>query len=309
MPVASDRVSILDVGHGNCGVIVADGEVTVVDAPRGAPLFRHLDRHGINVVTNLLVSHGDRDHLAGAAALLSSRRHTVRHVYANPDPNRRTDIWRQFLQAVRIAGPETTCFNSLSSTMPGRIKTEGFTLEILSPTPYFAMRGSAPGGLPANSVSAVVRVVRDGEGIVLLAADMDAETMAELEVQGRMPDLTARVLVFPHHGGFPGRANPRTFAERLCTLVDPERVVFSIGRGNQNPQPEIVAGVRAGAPNAHISCTQLSVHCREDPLHPVEGNHCAGDVEIVFSGGVILPSRETHLAIIQARARTPICRN
>jgi len=78
--------------------------------------------------------------------------------------------------------------------------------------------------------------------------------------------IEAKVLVFPHHGGSSGSADDQAFAQQLCSLVRPDVVLFSLHRSlYDNPREEIVQGVVAACPTAHIMCTQLSCKCA--PAH------------------------------------------
>ena len=304
------RVVVLDIGHGNCAVVHDGRRSSIIDAGCGGVLFHHLEGCQLYEIENLLISHGDRDHLAGAAALLTSHQFAVRRVYVNPDAPRDTVVWRHFLKAVKVARSRgTKIFTSLTSTSPGSIDGERFSLEVVAPLPERVLRGQGRDGLSANSLSAVVRVVADGVGLVLLAADMDQRTL-EL-IQEEKASVNARVLVFPHHGGRPGRADPETFARELCASVVPERVVFSIARHHKdrNPLPEVIQGVRAAVPKAHISCTQLSKNCRGETYNDLgDPLQCNGTLEIGFPGAVIRPSEREHAVFISKNAPTALCR-
>ena len=55
-------VSVLDVGHGNCAVVLDDRTV-VVDAGPGATLLEFLQNEGVTEVEVVLISHADEDHI------------------------------------------------------------------------------------------------------------------------------------------------------------------------------------------------------------------------------------------------------
>lgn len=150
------------------------------------------------------------------------------------------------------------------------IPESGIQIEILAPSSVLAMSG--PGGmdlqnrrLTANSMSVVIRIVVDTKPEVLIMGDMDRTGFENL--RDDYPQLHARVLVFPHHGGASGFNDDFDFARELCVRVDPELVVFSIGRSSRFnfPKPQIVQGVRAASSQPlHIACTQLSRRCAEN---------------------------------------------
>lgn len=303
-------LTIIDTGHGNCA-IVEDGDVAVVDAPKRAALLQHLDRLSIDVVSRLIISHADADHIDGAATLLTDKRYTVEHVYVNPDPARKTAAWDSFkvaLGAARQRG-STTIHSSLNSTDPGVIPLGSISIEVISPSPEMAISGprSKLDGrtLTENTNSAVLLIKVSGERRALLAADLD-DVGLELLIAEKL-DLTAPILVFPHHGGRPGKGDPAEFASRICDLVSPQQVVFSIGRGmHGTPRPEIVDAVRRRAGGAHLACTQLSKNCEP---HATPGNEtCAGTITIDLATMSWLdPTIDLHRSRVDA-VTSPMCR-
>ena len=109
-------------------------------------------------------------------------------------------------------------------------------------------------------MSAVIRIWSGDVPRVLVAGDIDQVGLESL--RANTPDIRADVLVFPHHGGRPGRSDPDAFTEALMKAVEAKLVVFSIGRGRyRTPRPEIVSAVLRASKEAHIACTQLSEHC------------------------------------------------
>ena len=213
----------------------------------------------------------------------------------------------------------------LTDANPGEIAAGESQLEVLAPSQELAIR--TPDGvtrdgkrLTPNSMSAVVRVWSGDSPRLLIAGDIDQVGLDSLIESN--PDIGAQVLVFPHHGGRPGRSDPARFAESVARAVGADLVVFSIGRGRHGtPRPEVVAAVLRGASGAHVACTQLSAHCAPD-LPSVESDvHlavsegaaaracCAGTIEVSLDGdGTYLPTRDEHLAFIRANAPSALCR-
>ena len=178
--------------------------------------------------------------------------------------------------------------------------------------------------IDTNTISAVVRVSRQGEPIALLTGDIDAVGFKHLEDTGQR--LSAPLLVFPHHGGRAGRnarsADNAQFAKVLCEAVEPKDVVFSTGRGRHTtPRPEVVGSVRECAVAVRIACTQLSEHCALDlpstgPKHLLplfaagrEDRHCcAGTIQLDLGGGSnsVVPA-EGHRAFVDVEAPKALC--
>lgn len=263
-----ETLSILDVGHGNCAILQCDSSAIVVDAASQHTLAATLDALEISEIEALIVSHGDEDHVSGAAALLANPARPVRHVYANPDVLRGTRAWRVFLAASSEAALRGTKIHSaLTSVDPGEIRLGKSTITVLFPYGDLALAGvqgvAASGeSLDPNAMSGVVRVSYDGRRVCLLAADMNQVSL-DLMVQ-REQDIEAPILIFPHHGGLPRRADGEEFAATVTSLVSPRVVLFSLGRGvHATPRPEIIKGVRTalGENTPYLACTQLSKRC------------------------------------------------
>lgn len=267
--MACSELIILDVGHGNCAIIKNGTDAVIIDAPGRPIVSRVLDELGITSVHALVVSHADSDHLSGTIPILLDPSRLVKAVYVNPD-NRKTATWRQF----RIAATEarkvrgTLVHTSLNLQDPGEISFSDTKLRVLSPTPEVCLATSDGIHIDgvrndANTMSAVVLVEHAGENICLLAADSGYQSLENM-IQEKA-NMKAQLLVFPHHGGNVGGASDnKAFAKRLIAAVEPEVVIFSIGRGSHGtPRPEIVSGVREGMSgrSPYIACTQLSKHC------------------------------------------------
>ncbi|MFL6585506.1 MAG: ComEC/Rec2 family competence protein [Luteimonas sp.] len=263
-----ETLSILDVGHGNCAVLKYGSAAIVIDAASQHTLAATLDRLEIEVIEALIVSHGDEDHVSGAASLLANVDRPVRHVFANPDVIRTTQAWKVFLaSSARAAENGTKIHAALTNVDPGEIRLGRATVSVLYPFGDLALAGvsgKSVGGknLDANTMSGVIRVSFEGREFCLLAADI-SQTSLDLIVQ-RHQEINAPILVFPHHGGLPRRANGEDFASAVTKLVAPQAVLFSLGRGiHGTPRPEIIKGVRSALQGKipYLACTQLSKRC------------------------------------------------
>lgn len=320
------RAWILDVGHGSATVIADPPHVSVIDGGRGDTLLRFLADQGITSVDNVLVSHADADHFGGISLLLSNTDVQVGRVLVNPDA-RETDLWRDFVSVMRDAKRRGAAFQlELTDASSADLESGDVRLEVLAPSQELAIR-TARGRtaddqqLTPNAMSAVIRVWSEGVPRVLIAGDIDQVGLESLS--SNTPDLRADVLIFPHHGGRPGRSDPDAFAEALMKAVEAKLVVFSIGRGRyRTPRPEIVAAVLRASNDVHIACTQLSEHCAADlpkdppSLHSAFSRGtatnacCAGSIEVPLEPGKsdYFPSRSAHLEFIRTNAPTALCR-
>jgi beta-lactamase superfamily II metal-dependent hydrolase len=328
VPSAEPTLAILDVGHGNSAVLVDKGGVVVIDAGPGSTLLDYLNQEGITEIDVLLISHADKDHIEGTIALLASEEIIIHRVRLNSDAAKKSALWDGLLYALHKShqAAEIDFDVSLTTRNTGDFNQGTINIEILAPNLYIA--GKGPGGtdrhgrkLSPNSVSAVIRLAKNGQPIALFPGDIDAIGLESLlEDYG---DCRAEILVFPHHGGRAGSGDLEAFATRLCKATMPHAVIFSIGRGRYNtPLPEIVAAVQRASPRARIACTQLSVHCA-DSLPSTEPEHltdkfaqgrekikcCAGTFVLNLSNiqNAILPEVSAHQRFIVTSAPSALC--
>jgi beta-lactamase superfamily II metal-dependent hydrolase len=322
------ELTILDVGHGNCAILRDNRGAVIIDAGLGETLLEFLEQREITAIDAVLISHADSDHIAGLLMLLAQQHIAVRAVFLNTETLRQTNLWRQILVALTDARRRQAVkvHSQLTSASSEFLRRDKLELQILAPAPELALVGAGgqyQDGLPlsANTMSAVVRIVMNGTPEVLLPGDLDAAGLEYLLAE--YPEPRARVLVFPHHGGRPARADPADFAARLCAAVRAELVIFSIGRGKHaTPHPGVISGVMRETPNAHIACTQLSKWCAASlpsapPIHLNEsaargrfGNACcAGTIELKLGGDtpIYTPARAGHREFVEREAPTALC--
>jgi len=326
---STSTLSIVDVGHGNCAVLVDTNGTVVIDAGPGTALLEFLDQEGINKVDVVLISHADKDHIEGLIALVSSGKFELGVIRINSDALKTSKLWDDLLYSLNkahLAG--VVDFNpALTVGDTGTLDRGAVHIEILAPNLYLA--GKGPGStdragrrLTSNSISAVIRLVKDGAPIATFTGDLDSVGLNNLLEDN--VDCSAPVLVFPHHGGKPGAANMTAFVHSLVDFVKPQTVIFSIRRGGKfsNPQPEIVAALRQHAPAVRIACTQLSTHCAA-AVPPTQPTHltdqyaqgrqanscCAGTfvIKLDEEERQFLPLSADHTDFILQHAETALC--
>jgi len=319
---------ILDVGHGNSAVLVDDKGVVVIDAGPGTALLEFLTQEGISKIDVLLISHADRDHIRGVISLLESQ--MIRGIVClNTDSQKGTDIWDDMTYELDLANKKGRLqFNvALTTNDTGKFNKGKIHIEVLAPTPYLAAKG--PGStdrhsrtLTSNSLSAVVRLIKDGSPVILLPGDIDDTGLLNLLENNASPG--APIAVFPHHGGKTGKdTDSEAFTKKFCEGVQPDVVIFSNGRGEHaTPRTEVVQTIRTVLPKARIMCTQLSENCAAE-LRIKEFPHltskfargkekdkcCAGTIMLDLSGNEVgtQPDENTHKAFIKSAATSPLC--
>ncbi|MBM7492687.1 competence protein ComEC [Micromonospora luteifusca] len=323
-------VTVLDVGHGNAAVVRDGSNCAVIDAAPGDMVLTELERTHCSHIEHLIISHSDSDHAGGGPSLILDDSRTVGTVWFNPDSEKQTKIWERLLRAVhtRVRRGGLRGHQMLHTEIGQELTCGRARLEVRHPSILMAGMGptsrkTSLGVLETNTLSIVIRVHLAEMPAVLLAADIDAIGFKHMLDCGQ--ELAAPVLVFPHHGGLPGHSSGvHEFAKELVQRVQPKMVVFSIRSGHRpaNPNLEILRGVREGAPNAHIACTQLSTHCHQNEI-PVPSQHlaaksasgrkkgrcCAGTITVTHTSAGLAydPPIEGHRAFVVAHIERPAC--
>jgi beta-lactamase superfamily II metal-dependent hydrolase len=101
--VQGDHLAILDVGHGNCAVVILTNWVVVIDAGPKIWLQKFLESRDLSVVNEVFLSHPDRDHLAGLVQLLASRKVTISRVWVDENVDKDTELWDDLLHELKDA--------------------------------------------------------------------------------------------------------------------------------------------------------------------------------------------------------------
>jgi len=226
---------VLDVGHGNCAVLIDSEGVVVIDAGpntrKNAKLLAFLLNKNITTIDLLLLSHSDKDHIAGAINLLTSDVIRIKRVYMNSDSTKDSAIWDDLVYLLCEADKrgELDFEPSLTPHLNGKLDQGEVAIEILAPNQYIATKG--PGSrdrqgrkLSSNSISAVIRLSYHGKPVVLLPGDIDQVGLSNLLED--KTDIQAWLTVYPHHGGKAGNRNVKAFTKSFCEAVKPEIVIF-----------------------------------------------------------------------------------
>jgi len=330
----SPELVILDVGHGNCSVLIDTKGTIIVDCADCSILTEFLELRKISQIEHILVSHADRDHIEGITCLLFDKTIKIQNIYVNPDPSKKdTATWAEFRLAISDAMVRgTQVSTNLTSSLTGSLDVGEVKVEVLAPSPAQALGGV--GGkevivssnrqrqLTSNSLSAVIGLVHNSHRTVILAGDTEQIGLDDLLANN--PDIKASILVFPHHGGRPSSAEPKTFAQKFCNHVSPKLLIFSNARGGSgNPREDIVQGIKLDVPDVHIVCTQLSKKCSDitDNLNfshlsdlPSEGGKdskcCGGSLSILLNGAETCTPEKfaPHRGFVDTLTATALCR-
>ncbi|MGH3017617.1 MAG: DNA internalization-related competence protein ComEC/Rec2 [Gaiellaceae bacterium] len=220
-PPTGLRVTFLDVGQGDATLIqVPRGSLLVDQGPPEANVAGQLRRFGIRELSLLVLTHPQRDHVGGAADVLSSTR--VRVVL---DPELASSVPEEhaaIAEAKEHRIPVVTARPGLEYAI-GRLH-----VRVLWP--------DGP-GVPSEDPNfrATVCLVSYGEVDVLLGADAESPVLLPL---GLPP---VEILKVSHHG------SADALLPALLEEIRPRVAVISVGEGNTygHPTPEALAALSA----------------------------------------------------------------
>lgn len=318
-------IDILDVGHGSCVAIRSGGSTSLIDTGPNSAVLEYLTEQAITSLETVIVSHADRDHIGGLSALLSAG-FPIDRVVWNGDGAKRSEIWRDLVYQLDDLERSGIVIASDEAADGQKYEMGRTCVEILAPR--LRLRRLGPGAIDSvgsristNSVSVVVRVSVDEESVLIVPGDLDAVGFAHLS-DPSLPDLSARYLVVPHHGGLMGSDSATSaLIGNLVGAVSPEAVIVSNGRGRYgNPRASVIESVRVAAPTAAIACTQLSVSCHLLAVHQagspsaysdgwLRGHSCAATIRLSDGAGIGAPRTfDEHERFINDFVSEPICR-
>lgn len=331
------KLVVFDVGHGSC-VFLQDGTITtVVDCKESTLFIEFLLSRDIRMISQVIISHADADHIDGILALIQSDYVKLGTVFVNADASKNSEAWMD----LRIALEDASLRNKLKvrteigDGMADHLQHEDVKIEVVAPG--IASRLAGPGGLTpqrmratSNAMSVVLRLHHDNHPVMFIPGDLDNIGLSDLIERGKQ--LGSDILLFPHHGGHIGHGsdpatrerNNAAFARFVIEQVRPKLVLFSIGRGRfSTPHPEIIKEIRDSATGCHIRCTQLSEHCQRENLDrqashlnalPALGRSenkcCGGSLEITFAGKntVAQLDNRQHIEFVKGSVSTPLCK-
>ena len=227
--------ALLDVGQGLAAVIQTSNHVLVFDTgPRyssgfntgGAVIAPYLRAKGLGRIDTLVISHGDNDHIGGAADL-AAQIPVGQLISSVPEK----------LDSLKPASLEVT--NCLTGD---QWQWDGVQFEVLNPS--LNMTKSLKKGRKGNNHSCVLRV-QAGNDSVLLTGDI--ERRAERDLLNRVAEkLASNILVVPHHG------SKTSSTAAFIDTVSPQIALFPVGYRNRYGFPKAPVVRRYEAKNTQL---------------------------------------------------------
>lgn len=206
-------VFFLDVGQGDCAVILADDQVCIIDggpSKASSKVYSFLEENGVKHIDIMVLSHGHSDHAGGLSGALNLA--TVGTVYS-PHTNFRTKAFQDLKKFVEDQGKDFT------------------SPAIGEPVPlgngYITFLGSIFEYDETNNDSLILRFDY-GSASFLFTGDAQKETEQDLVEAGA--DLQANVLKVAHHG------SNTSSTEAFLEAVRPQYAVISCGSDKASPE-------------------------------------------------------------------------
>lgn len=215
--VAELEAHFLDVGHGDCTIIICDSEAMIIDggvAGRSQQVHSYIKHLGITTIKYAVASHPDADHIGGLpAAFHAADVEILLTPVAEHDEKR-------FQTLIETAQEHST--QVVVPKAGGVLSLGGAMIEILSPVIMFA---------DTNDMSLVLRI---DYGSTSLLFTGDASSAVERDLIARGARLDADVLKVSHHGSSTGTT------QAFVRAVSPEYAVISCEETKNTPSWEVM---------------------------------------------------------------------
>lgn len=244
IPVGSTfEVHFIDVGQGDCSLILCDGKAMIIDggeASESSKVYAYLKAHGIDHLEYLVATHAHSDHIGGLSGALNYA--TVEKALC-PVTQYDSKTFQILLKYLDNQGIEITTPIAGDSFMLGSA-----SVQILGPQkPYDN----------ANDTSIVLKVTY-GQTSFLFTGD--AERTAEADILNAGFDLSSTVLKVGHHGSESSTSYP------FLRAIMPQYAVIQVGKGNSygHPTEATLSRLRDADVQVYRTDLQGTVVCTSD---------------------------------------------
>ncbi len=212
------QVHFIDVGQGDCTLVISKGEVMVIDSgdrDDSDSVVKYLKEQGVKKIKYLIATHPHADHIGEMPEIIGS--FDVENFIMPKIPDEfvpATKTYEDMLAALKAKGIKATKAEDCELTL-GECKLKLYKSNIENDSNL-------------NNYSVLVKVVH-GSNSFLITGDCEREE--EQDILSRGCDIRAKVLKAGHHGSYTSSS-----AEFLDKVL-PRYVVISCGRVNDYGHP------------------------------------------------------------------------
>jgi len=213
------QVHYIDVGQGDCSLVVCDGKTLLIDAGENGhetTVINYLRSLGGGRIDYIIASHQHSDHIGGLPEVIDEfgmDKIIMPRLTEAQTPTNST--YTAFLKAIQASDAKV-----ISSKVGASYTLGSATFDILGPVSNDAE--------DINNMSVVVKLTY-GEKTFLFTGDAEKEEEREILATGA--DLDCDVLKVGHHGS--GTSSGTNFLD----AVTPEICVIQVGTGNDYGHP------------------------------------------------------------------------
>jgi len=216
---SSMQVHYIDVGQGDCSLVVCDGQTLLIDAGENGhetEVINYLRSLGIDKLDYIIATHPHSDHIGGLPEVIEEfGMDNIIMPRLTKAQTPTTKTYTRMLEEIKKSGAKVI------AAKPGSTYTLGTAvIDILGPITDDAES--------LNSMSVVAKITH-GENTFMFTGD--AETDEEKEIVGTGADLDCDVLKMGHHG-----SNTSSHKDFLAK-VTPEVCVILCGENNDYGHP------------------------------------------------------------------------
>lgn len=218
------EVHFLDVGQGDCILILCNNEAMLVDSGasgNGTLLQNYLTKKGVRTLKYLILTHPDADHIGSADVIIT--KFNIENVFT-------LKIEKDTKAYERVA--DALKYKEYTSTTPStgnQYAIGNAVFEILGPIKIYE----------ESNDSSIVFKLTHGQNTFLFTGD--AGESAEKDMLSSGIDLSADVLKVSHHGSNTGSS------KEFISAVAPSYAVISCAEGNDyhHPHPSVLNTLRS----------------------------------------------------------------
>lgn len=212
-------VHYIDVGQGDCSLLVCDGKTMLVDAGENgheSDVINYLRSQNVDKLDYIVASHQHSDHIGGLAEVITEfgcDTLIMPRLTKSQTPTNST--YTDFLKAIKNSGVKTLASN------PGDIYNLGSAvIEIFGPVTDDAE--------DINNMSIVMKATYGSNSFLFTG---DAEKEEELEIIETGADIDCDVLKAGHHG------SKTSSSKEFLAEVTPDICVIQVGENNDYGHP------------------------------------------------------------------------